>query len=109
MHARVVWGKIRQGRWDDYRKFYFDRVIPTTEDMKGFRSRLLLRGMEDPDEGIAISFWDTWEDLEAYDKSEVRQANADAARYLYAGEYGIEHFTVDYTSEGDSESSSRGG
>ncbi|MCZ6866057.1 MAG: hypothetical protein O7E55_01780 [Chloroflexi bacterium] len=100
MYARVVWGKIRKDRWEDYRKFYIDRVVPTTQGMKGFRSRLLLRGMEDPDEGIAISFWDNWEDLDAYDKSEVRQSSASAARYLYAGEYGMEHFNVDYSSEG---------
>lgn len=100
MYARVVWGKIRKDRWEDYRKFYIDRVVPTTQGMEGFRSRLLLRGMEDPDEGIAISFWDNWEDLDAYDKSEVRQSSASAARYLYAGEYGMEHFNVDYSSEG---------
>ena len=99
MFARIDWGKIPKGRWDDYHKFYVDRVVATTEGMKGLRRRLLLRGMEDPDEGISISFWDTWEDLEAYDKNEVRQANAAAARDLYAGEYGIEHFKVDYSWE----------
>ena len=99
MHARVVWGKIRKGSWDEYSKFYAERIAPSTANMKGLRSRHLLRGMEDPDEGIAISFWDSFEEMDAYDKSEVRKANADGARHLYAGEYGLEHFEVDFSSE----------
>ena len=37
--------------------------------------------------------------MDAYDKSKVRRGNVNAARHLYAGEYALEHFHVDYSSE----------
>ncbi len=99
MHARIVWGKIRKGRWADYRNHFVDRVGPATEHVKGLRSRHLLRGIEDPDEGISISLWDSLEDMDNYDKSELRQSISKEAQHLYAGEYSIEHFDVEYTFE----------
>ena len=41
--------------------------------MKGFHGRRLLRSLENPDEGISITLWETKEDMENYVKSAQRQ------------------------------------
>ena len=62
--------------------------------MPGFSGRQLLRSTKNPDEGVSITYWDTQEDVENYDKSPQRQENARAADHLYAGEYWVKHFEV---------------
>lgn len=96
MHVRIVWGKIKSGMWDEYRKWYTDKVIPSTDGAKGLRGRRLVRSVDDPDEGISVTFWDTLEDLDACERSEARQGVAREAAHLYAGEYLIKHFEQEY-------------
>ena len=99
MHIRLIWGKILPGTWDDYKKWYTDTVIPSTQGAKGLRGRRLLRGVDDPDEGISATMWDSRADLEAYERSEGRQRISQEAKHLYAGEYWIKTFEDEYSSD----------
>jgi heme-degrading monooxygenase HmoA len=94
MYARVLWGKIKMGMWDEYERYYDQKIISSTEGVKGFRGRRLLRSLENPDEGISISLWETKEDMENYVKSPRRQELARDAEKLYSGEYWVKHFEV---------------
>jgi heme-degrading monooxygenase HmoA len=69
MYARVLWGKIKMGMWDEYERYYDQKIISSTDGVKGFRGRRLLRSLENPDEGISISLWETKEDMENYVKA----------------------------------------
>ena len=99
MHVRIVWGKIRPGMWDDYKKWYMEKVIPSTQGMKGLQGRRLVRNVDDPDEGISVTFWDSLEDLHAYEQSEARRQISQEGEQLYAGEYWIKNFETEYSSE----------
>ena len=99
MHLRVVWGKIRRGRWDEYKQWYMDNVIPATENAPGLRGRRLSRSVDDPDEGISVTFWNTEADMQAYEHSERRQEISRSAEHLYAGEYWIRHFEIEYSDD----------
>lgn len=94
MYARVLWGKIKMGMWDEYERYYDQKIISSTDGVKGFRGRRLLRSLENPDEGISISLWETKEDMENYVKSTRRQELARDAEKLYSGEYWVKHFEV---------------
>ena len=94
MHVMIAWGKLRLGGWDQYEKFYRERVQPTTKSVTGLRERQLLRSTEDPDEGISLSIWETQEDLVNYERSEVRQNLANDVKDLYRGEFWVKHFEV---------------
>ena len=94
MHIRMVWGKLRPGTWEDYERFYTDRVATSANNIKGLRDRHLLRSTEDPAEGISFSMWDTLEDLLAYERGEFRQRIAKEVEHLYRGEYWVKHFEV---------------
>ncbi|NIO09704.1 MAG: hypothetical protein GTO40_17560 [Deltaproteobacteria bacterium] len=94
MYARVVWGKIKPGMWDEYEKEYNEQVVSRTRQIKGFRGRRLMRGVEDPNEGISITLWETKEDMDNYAKSPERQDRAKNAEKMYAGDYWIKHFEI---------------
>jgi len=94
MYARVVCGKINSGMWDEYERGYDKTVVPKSQQIKGFRGRRLMRGVEDPNEGISITLWETKEDMESYAKSSERQDRAKEAERLYAGDYWVKHFEI---------------
>ena len=94
MYARVLWGKIKMGMWAEYERYYDQNIISSTDGVKGSCGRRLLRSLENPDEGISISLWETKEDMENYVKSAKRQELAREAEKLYSGEYWVKHFEV---------------
>jgi heme-degrading monooxygenase HmoA len=94
MFARVAWGKVRPGTWQDYEQFYHDEVLPKTRDLKGLVFRELLQGADDPNEGISLSLWESREDLDAYERSDVYAGIVEQGRALYVGEFWVKHFDV---------------
>lgn len=94
MFARVAWGKVKPGTWEDYERIYHEEILPATRDIKGLRLRELLRGSDDPDEGISLTLWDSREELDAYEQSSIHQEMVDRARAYYVGEFWVKHFDV---------------
>ena len=95
MYVRMFWGRVKAGQWDEYERFYNEKVAPVSKHMNGFRGRALMRSTENPDEGASISLWETLEDLGNYERSPERQQIALGAEPLYAGEYWIRHFETE--------------
>ena len=94
MFARVAWGKVKPGTWEEHERLYHEEILPKTREVKGLRFRELLRGADDPEEGISLTLWETREDLDAYEQSEAYQRIVDRARAFYVGEYWVKHFDV---------------
>ena len=94
MFARVAWGKVKPGRWEEYERVYRDEILPASRGVRGLRFRELLRGAEDPDEGISLTLWESREDCEAYERGTTYQGFLERAREFYVGEYWIKHFEV---------------
>jgi heme-degrading monooxygenase HmoA len=94
MFARVAWGKVKPGTWQDYEQFYHDEVLPKTRDLRGLVFRELLQGADDPNEGISLSLWESREDLDAYERSDVYAGIVERGRAFYVGEFWVKHFDV---------------
>ena len=94
MFARVAWGKVKPGTWEEYERIYHDEIVPATRDIKGLHLRELLRGTDDPEEGISLTLWESREDLDAYERSSLHQELVDRARAFYVGEFWVKHFDV---------------
>ena len=94
MFARIAWGKVKPGTWDDYERLYKDEILPKTREVKGLHFRELLRGADDPNEGISLTLWESREDLDAYERSDLYNGLVDHARAFYVGEYWVKHFDV---------------
>lgn len=68
--------------------------MKSTEGMKGFRGRRLLRSIDYRTEGIFISLWGSKEDLQSYIDSAKRKDLGNEAERLYMGEYWVKQFEV---------------
>ena len=84
MYARVAWGRVKPGTWDEYERLYREEILPGTQYVRGLRFRELLRGSDDPDEGISLTLWESREDLAAYERSGLYQGIVERARAFYA-------------------------
>jgi heme-degrading monooxygenase HmoA len=94
MFARVLCGKVKPGMWDEYERYYNEKIVAPTQNMKGFKERRLMRSLDDPDEGISISVWETMADLENYVKSVERQTIVREAEKLFADGYSVRVFDI---------------
>ena len=94
MFARVAWGKVKPGTWGDYEQLYHDEILPDTRDLTGLVFRELLQGADDPSEGISLTLWQSREDLDAYEQSDLYKQITERARAFYAGEFWVKHFEV---------------
>lgn len=107
MYIRMVWGHLRPGRWEEYERYYREKVFPYNDKVDGLVSRSILRGIDSEDEAVSLSVWDTEEDLAAYELSNLRKQFADDIQRNYAtswsyitGEYWVRTFeVVDVTRE----------
>ena len=100
MYARVLWGRLKLGRWDEYEKHYKETVVPASRRMRGFKGRRLLRSLQNPDEGLTVSFWETKADMDAYVSSAEREAIAQKGDELYTGDYWVKEFEIRSVDEG---------
>ena len=94
MIARVAWGKVKPGTWEQYEQLYRDEILPKSREVKGLHFRELLQGADDPNEGISFTLWESREDLDAYEASSLYESLVDRARAFYVGEYWVKHFDV---------------
>jgi heme-degrading monooxygenase HmoA len=94
MFARVAWGKVKAGSWDDYERIYREEILPASRGVRGLHFRELMRGTEDPNEGISLTLWESPEDLEAYERGAMYQGFLERVKEFYVGEYWIKHFEV---------------
>jgi heme-degrading monooxygenase HmoA len=94
MLARVAWGKVKPGTWEEYERVYREQILPSSRDVKGLHFRELLRGVDDPNEGISLTLWESREDMEAYERGPTYQGFLDRVKDFYVGEYWIKHFDV---------------
>jgi heme-degrading monooxygenase HmoA len=94
MFARVAWGKVKPGSWEEYERVYRDEILPRTRGVGGLAFRELLQGADDPNEGISLTLWESREDLDAYERGELYQQLTERARAFYVGEFWVKHFEV---------------
>jgi heme-degrading monooxygenase HmoA len=66
MFARVVAVSIKPGKASEFTETIHDRIVPMLKDQRGFVNEILLVSDTEPDEILALSFWESQEDAERY-------------------------------------------
>src|SRR5688500_14629308 len=95
MIMRITWGKLKPGTWDEYERKYKETLAD--KEIQGLRGRWLAQDVNDPDGGFSISLWETAEDLQAYEQSDVfREMYVPALGPFFAGEYTTYRCDVKY-------------
>ena len=88
MFMRINWGKIKPGSWEEYEKRYIRVADEQQQASGGPVARWLLRDMDDPDAGYAVSLWNTEQDLRNYSSSpETRKKIEAEFGELFTGEF----------------------
>lgn len=69
MYVRMTFFGVKEGSMSQLREMYNKEVIPAHKSHKGVRFVHLLESMDNSNEGISVTAWDTKADLDAYEKS----------------------------------------
>lgn len=94
MYVRMVIFKAKPGTSDDIRNLYLEEVIPSHKDRKGIRFVHLLEDLENSDEGMSITAWDTKGDLDIYEKSGDYQKAIAKFQDFFVGELKVRAYEV---------------
>ncbi len=87
MIARVTWGKIKPGKWDEFARLW-NEYAASVKQVPGSRGRVLLRDDGDKDSGYSISFWESAADFDAHDRMhEEVHATMETIRQCFVGQY----------------------
>jgi len=92
---RITRGKIRPGTWDE-----FEAALHSAHEkvghVPGMVSRSLVRNVEDPNEGYAISIWENMEAIKSYEQSELSKIVTPMIQSFFTGDYRCDHCEVRY-------------
>ncbi len=69
MYVRMTFFEVKEGKMDSLRELYNNEVIPAHKKHKGTRFVHLLECIENRNQGISVTAWDTKADLDAYERS----------------------------------------
>lgn len=92
MFARVVTSHMKAGKFDLATRRFEEKIIPTLRKQHGFRDEISFFD-KDRKESVAISFWDTEEDVRKYEK-ETYPLMVKELRDTIEGTPEVKHFEV---------------
>jgi heme-degrading monooxygenase HmoA len=68
MYIRIVSHILQKDKIKEFRDIFVDQIIPTLRETKGCRYSYLIESMQQENEVISLSIWDSKEDALAYEK-----------------------------------------
>ena len=99
MYVRMTFFKLREGKMQELRDLYNKEVVSAHKTHKGIRFVHLLESLDNKDEGISITAWDTKADVEAYEKSGDYEKLVAKFKHMYAAEPLLKSYEVTASSE----------
>lgn len=84
MFMRFVHYRVQHELIDDFRRRYEEVSIPALKTVPGCRSATLIQGADADDEWISMTIWDSRDDAEAYEKSDVYKTLSQSSRLFLA-------------------------
>lgn len=99
MYIRMTFFKVTDGKISDLRDLYNKEVIPAHKNHKGIRFVHLLESLDDKNEGISVTAWDTKADVDAYEKSGDYEKLVSLFKAMYSGEPSLRSYEVTASSE----------
>jgi len=91
--------RLKPGKMVDLRELYNKEVLPTHKGHKGIRFVHLLESLDEKEEGISVTAWDTKADVEAYERSGDYEKLVAKFKEMYAEEPRLKSYEVTASSE----------
>ena len=92
---RITRGRIRPGTWDQFEKA-LQQSVQDVGHVPGLITRSLARDTKDPDQGYSLSVWESLEDAENYEKSELAKIITPQLQAFFTGDYRSDHCEIRY-------------
>ena len=99
MYVRMTFFQLKSGKMQDLRELYNKEVVPAHKNHKGIRFVHLLESLDNKDDGISLTAWDTKADLESYERSGDYEKLVAKFKNMYAGEPVLKSYEVTASSE----------
>ena len=99
MYVRMTFFKVKDGKMDPLRDLYNKNVVTAHKNHKGIRFVHLLEGLDDRNEGISVTAWDTKADLDAYEASGDYERLRGLFNEMYNGVPSLRSYEVTASSE----------
>ncbi|MFH1116846.1 MAG: antibiotic biosynthesis monooxygenase family protein [Pseudomonadota bacterium] len=99
MYVRMTFFRVTEGKMRDLRDLYNKEVIPAHKNHKGVRFVHLLESLDDADEGISVTAWDTKADVDAYETSGDYERLVGLFNAMYDGEPSLKSYEVTASSD----------
>ena len=99
MYVRMTLFKLKTGKMGELRELYNKEVVSAHKGHKGIRFVHLLESLDNKDEGISVTAWDTKADVEAYEKSGDYEKLVAKFKNMYAEEPLLKSYEVTSSSE----------
>ncbi|MCX5874137.1 MAG: antibiotic biosynthesis monooxygenase [Deltaproteobacteria bacterium] len=99
MYVRMTFFRLQEGKMDDLRNLYNKQVIAAHKNHKGIRFVHLLECMDNMNDGISVTAWDTKADVDAYEKSGDYERLVALFKEMYSGEPVLKSYEITASSE----------
>jgi heme-degrading monooxygenase HmoA len=99
MYVRMTFFGVKEGRMGELRDLYNKEVIPAHKNHKGIRFVHLLECLDNANEGISVTAWDTKADLDAYEKSGDYERLVGLFNEMYKGAPNLRSYEVTASSD----------
>jgi heme-degrading monooxygenase HmoA len=99
MYARIIWGKILPGKWNEYEKAY-KAAIAKRGPVKGLVVQWLAQDESDTDAGYSISVWQTKEAMTDYVASKQHENTASSLKSYFVNQYTATHCAIKHFERG---------
>jgi len=94
MFTRVIEVTTKPGKARDLSRTIHDKVLSIVKNQPGFQDEIVLVSDDNPDQILAISFWNSREDAEKYNREQFPKVN-EVIRNLIEGPPRVRTFEVD--------------
>ncbi len=99
MYVRMTFFRVKEGKMDDLRNLYNKHVITAHKNHKGIRFVHLLECMDNINDGISVTAWDTKADVDAYEKSGDYEKLVARFKEMYSSEPVLKSYEITASSE----------
>ncbi len=94
MYVRLVSVKLQEGKLNEFRQKYMEEIVPILQNTKGCRYIYLTESLQEENQVISMTIWDSKEDADEYEKSglfsELTEKVKDTFSHLYQWKVALE-------------------
>jgi len=84
MHVRIVSVRLQKGKLAEFRNLYSTEIIPTLKKTPGCRFAYLTENLQEEDEAVSVTIWDTKEDADNYENSGVFKELIEKVKHTFS-------------------------